>query len=973
MKFRWFPKYYLSIFVFFILVNIPFINFSQIYINEFMASNIYIYEDSYTASYPDWIELYNSGTATEDISGFYLSDNPANPFKWIIPPSTFILPGDYLIVWADNLDTLLHTNFSLDALGEFISIYSAGGILVDSSYFPRQYSNISCGRFPDGGPDFFSFDQPTPDLSNNSCIPFYGRTIPPQFIVQPGFYTGSVSVEIAPNGNGDSIFYSLDNTLPDQNSTLYSGPIMITSTIAIHAVSVRNGYINSQMLSGIYLIDIQHDLPVWAILTDSLNLWGPTGIYSNPWSEGTEWEREVQNNYFINQQLEFDDYAGLRIQGGNSVGMDKKSFREFYKGGYGSSNLNYSLFTYTTVNKFKNIVYRAGYDDQISVFQGSLIRDPLVGEFYRHSGGLSSLSEWAVLYLNNRYWGIYNVRESINDYFIQDHTNYVFFDLVRYTKTGPELKYGDLTDWQYLTNFFNTQDFTLDQTYYNACDFIDMDNFINLLAIVHCTQFRSWTWGSFAYKEKSVSGKWRWTLWDADQALKTTSWNGFTEYQYLSAEKWSNFMPNKLITNSIFKRKLINRTADLLNTLFLPDSANYYVDSTAAIIDSEIDNETARWSSNYAYWASNVNIIRTFFITRPNDVRNQILSYFVLPAKQVVALNVVGNGYLHLNTIDIKTFPWQGIYFENNPVDLEAIPYPGYVFYGWDDISVPDTSFFTLNLTDTLFLTAYFVEDTTYVNPLIINEINYNSLITFDPKDWIEIYNPNPMQINLNGWRIMDDNNLNIFEFQQNDVIDSAGFLIVCKDTSAFRSLYPGVAPYTGNISFGFGIPTDMVRLYDYGNNLVDLVSYYSFSPWPEEANGWGPTLELLYPYLDNSIPQSWVANQGYLGTPGEQNRVLSNNIIQFENQFDVSVFPNPFQTEARIKVRTDELITGLEIFSPDGRNFATNLNLVSTENNQFVFLWDGEDHSGKILKSGIYFLKVKTKNSAKIIKLIKL
>lgn len=962
----------------FLLIIILFISvlksYSQVRINEIMSSNLNAYEDIMYAAFPDWIELHNSGTVAIDLSGYFLSDDNTFPVKWAIPPSTLIQPGEYLVFFADDIDTLNHTNFNLSADSGFISLANNLGLVIDTILYHRQYTNISYGRYPDNSPDLFFFEQSTAGASNNTSLPAIGRVQPPLFSVQPGFYAGNVTVGLFPQNVGDTIYYTLDNSLPDQNSLLYSGPLSISSTTAVHAVSVRSGYINSQMLGGIYLIDIHHGLPVLAILTDSLSLWGTTGIYTNPWSEGEDWEREIQNNYFVNEMLVFDDFAGLRIQGGNSVGMAKKAFREFFRGGYGSTSLDYPWFNYTSVDKFKNIVLRAGYDDQISVYQGTLIRDPLVGEFFRLSGGLSSLSEWAVLYLNNEYWGIYNVRESINEYFIEDHTGYNNFDLIRYTKTGPELKWGDMTDWQYLTNFFNTQNFSLDQTYYDACEFIDMDNFINLLANIHCTQYRSWTWGSFAYKEKSVGGKWRWTLWDADQAIKLTTWNGFSEYQYLSAEKWSNFMPNKLITNAIFKRKLINRTADLLNTLFLPDSASFYVDSTAAIIDSEIDNETARWSSNYAYWASNVNILKSFFNTRPNDLRSQILTYFALPDTQKIILDVVGNGYIHLNTINIEHFPWQGIYFENNTIDIEAIPYPGYMFTGWSDLSLPDTSFITINLTDTFSLTAYFVQDTSYIQPLVINEINYNSIAAYNSDDWVEIYNPNQFSVNLNGWKIQDDNNLNIFGFLPNINIDSGGFLIVCKDTNSFKSVYPGVSDYIGNINFGFGSVTDMVRLFDYENVMIDIVSYSSSYPWPFEANGYGPTLELTYPNLDNSIPQNWVANIGYMGTPGEVNRILSSEYLMNEDGIlNVYLYPNPCSEGSELRIYSNKVITDFIVYSADGRSFGINTELMHSENSKYTWKWDGLDFNGNKLSKGVYFIRINTIDGVETLKLLKM
>lgn len=928
---------------------------SQVVINEFLASNLNINYDPLYSETSDWIELYNNGTSSVDLSGYYLSDDILLPTKWQIPAGTIINADGYLLFWADNLDTLLHTSFTLATDFESVVLANPMGVIIDSVSYTTQYVNISVGRYPNGIGNFMYYNIPTPDSLNNTQA-YFGRVDPPDYTIQPGFFSAPVSVELVPNLNGDTIYYTLDNTLPTTASTMYTGPITISATDVIHAVSVRSGYLNSKPASGIYFINVSHALPVWALLMDSMDLWSTaTGLYTHPWNSNEKWEKPLQNRYFVNNTLQFSDYAGIRMQGGNSVTMAKKSLRQFYKGGYGSTHLIYPLFTHTNITAFKNIVLRAGYDDDLTTADGMLLRDPLSSDMYRLSGGLASLSEWCVLYLNHQFWGIYNVRESINEIFIGDHTGYNNFDLVRYLKTGPELKWGDMNDWNSLTSFFASNDFTIDQTYYDAANFIDMNNFINLLAFVHCTQYRSWTWGCFAYKEKAPNAKWKWTLWDSDQAYKLLTWNGFTEYQYTAAEKWSNFMPKELIKNNIFKRKLINRTADLLNSLFLPDTVNYHLDSLAAIIDPEIVNETARWGANYTTWQNRVNAVGSFLNSRPASVRSQILSYFALPAQQTIVLDTVGQGYIHVNTIDVKYFPWNGIYFQDVPIDITAIPYPGYKFEGWSDTTLADTSFITINLTSLYNLTAYFVIDTTQMMPLVINEINYNSSVIFDSKDWVELYNPNPFAVNISNWELKDDNNLNTFIFPINTYIPANDFLIVCKDTSSFIALNPGVSHYIGNFIYGFGSASDVVRLFDYYGTLVDYVAYFSTAPWPIEANGLGPTLELMYPNLDNSLYSNYVANLGYYGTPGEQNRVLS-VIEQNSLENSVAVYPNPFSDKAFVLVNTSgNQKPGIDIYNLAGSKITFLDKPITESTNSFIY----EISANDILESGMYIIRI--------------
>ena len=62
----------------------------QIVINEYSAANYDTYTDNY-GEYEDWVELYNTSANPVDINGWYLTDKPSNPTKWMIP-SSFVVP-----------------------------------------------------------------------------------------------------------------------------------------------------------------------------------------------------------------------------------------------------------------------------------------------------------------------------------------------------------------------------------------------------------------------------------------------------------------------------------------------------------------------------------------------------------------------------------------------------------------------------------------------------------------------------------------------------------------------------------------------------------------------------------------------------------------------------------------------------------------------------------------------------------------
>ena len=85
------------------LVHLLFAQQNNIFINEFLASNVSVDADIVDFDdYTDWIELYNDESFDVDIGGYFLSDDPDNPVKWQIPPGTIIEAKGFLRFWADG-------------------------------------------------------------------------------------------------------------------------------------------------------------------------------------------------------------------------------------------------------------------------------------------------------------------------------------------------------------------------------------------------------------------------------------------------------------------------------------------------------------------------------------------------------------------------------------------------------------------------------------------------------------------------------------------------------------------------------------------------------------------------------------------------------------------------------------------------------------------------------------------------------
>lgn len=940
-------------------------------INDLIISEICILNNSIiqdeTGNFSDWVEIYNNGSADVNLQGLYLSDDPTTPLKFQIKASDIVIaPGKYFLLWADNSAILgsKHLGFKLSVGESFILYDSIASQIIDSINLTNDTPDYSTGRdVMNKTAPWLIYTQPTPETVN-STSGFHDVLSAPIYSVAGGFFSTATSVTLSAENN-QKIYYTLDAHDPNPDSTyttLYSGEtISINTSTVVRAQCIQDGFLPSTIETNTYFINQKSVLPTLSLVSDPENLFGKTtGIYTHPWNEGDAWERFEQLQYFLNDTLTYSCNSGIRIQGGNSVGMAKKSFRLHFRGDYGNGRFKYPIFdNANTVTSFNTLVLRSGYDDSFLDGNGTLLRDPYSTTMWRKTGNLASSSKFVTLTLNNAYWGIYDLRESVDEDFITDYLGTTNFDMMRYQKTGAELKYGTRDEWTKLENFFKTTDFTVDSAFYAASEIIDMDNFIDVLSFVHCTNFRSWTWGCSAYKRNDIDDKWRWVMWDTDRAYYTSNWDTFSEYSILLNEKWANFMPKELIKNRLFKEALLNRVCDYTNAYFRPDNAVMVIDSLAAIIAPEVEANKARWKSDFD-WEKNVNKLRIFMQDRPENLRSIMKSHFAINNTYDITINTVGSGKVILNSLTLDTFPWTGTYLENIPVKLTAVADKGYMFKGWSNNKTSETLDNYILLGDSS-ITAIFIKDTTNYK-ISINEIMYNPDNSRPSGEWIELYNEGDA-LDLSGWWINDNDDTHNFVFPEGTIIEANNYLVIAEDLILFRAVNTSRAINAiGEFGFGdnpFGLSNkgETIKLYKADGVLMDSVKYNDKTPWPILADGFGPSLQVVKSNISNDEPSNWNASLSVPFTPGAPNKftVTSVNEIYTINKLDI--YPNPTKNNLTVVLSgTGNELISAEIIALTGK--IVDIKSVSATLPKTVISWNVES-----LPTGIYFIKITTED----------
>ena len=903
----------------------PITGYSQIVINEIMPANLSSVQDEFDVDkqtcpvddcdwwfemmgeatwdgdYPDWIELYNTTDGPVDLAGYGLSDDPNKPGKWIFP-SVVVLAHERLIVFATGKDIkypkngyYMHTNFKIDHDGETLTLTNKTGAVVDQYAMGAVPPDFSCGRLTDGAMNWVIFQQPTPGTPNGGIV-YNGFTETITSSIQPGFYPAAVNVTLSSSPGTAQIRYTTDGSTPDAGSALYGAPVQITATTVLKARCYNGDAIKSKVMTATYFIHSKFSMPVVSLSTNPENFWDEKiGIYvhgnypvyqdrvANYWQD---WERPVTIEFFENDgNREFTIDAGTKILGWGSRSNARKSLSLFFRDKYGKSRLYYPVFDNLPFNSYKALVLRAAGGD----WQSTLIRDVFASDLVRDKDLDYQTFRPAIVYINGEYWGIHNIREKFNEDYLDSHYDLDKDDvdiISRYWRTAnPVVIEGTADAYLAMENYVSENDMNAGEAYNYAKSVIDLDNLIDYLTAEIYYANYDWPGNNIkCWKPRTPASRWRWFLYDIDYAMNSSP--GESDYTYNSLDHatkadgsgWPNppfttLLIRELMESSEFRNAFVNRMADYMNTRFLPDTADALLQEFEDLYSPEMQEHIDRWGAyglnSVSQWKNNIAEIKAFFDNRAEQVKSHILDFFGLTDWNNFTSNVSGKGKIRINSIIPGNYPWTGQYVTDIPVTLKALPEPGYEFSGWDGFqSVEYSPRIKVLISEAANVTAHFTKSSASPS-IVINEVSYNPSNEVDAGDWIELYNPYAKAVDISGWKFTASDDKYEFIFPANTVITADNYLVVCSDISKFEDAFPTVNNFTGSFYYGLVSKNETIRLYNGQNLLIDEVSYTSSSPWPSQANGFGPTLSLIDFSTDNSLARNWGYSVGF-GTPGQ-------------------------------------------------------------------------------------------------------
>ncbi|MFT5263515.1 MAG: hypothetical protein ACI8YQ_002258, partial [Polaribacter sp.] len=722
---------------------------AQVLINEFSAANYDQFTDNF-GEYEDWIELYNAGNSSVNIGGYFLSDRPDNLVKFQIPAGVSIAAGDHLRVWASGNDSytggVIHTNFKItqtrDAEAIIFSDNSAN-ILDSQAIDVPNKKNHSWARTPDGSTTWGIDTSPTPNNTNTSVDQAYA-TRP---LIEPaaGNYGGSVSVNISSPDPNVTIYYTTDGSTPNNGSSFYSGAFTLSVTTVVKAIALNSdGSIpDSHLDVHTYFINESHTVPIVSI--------SGAGI-PNLLSGSTGAEPQGYFEYFDATGVRVSDSSGeFNKHGNDSWAYPQRGFDYIARDQFGEDYaVKHQIFPNKTRDKFQRVIMKAAANDNYPFAGGAHIRDSYVNQLSQNADlELDERSnEFCVLYLNGEYWGVYDIREKVDDH---DFTKYYYdqgrqwIDFIK-TWGGTWAEYGSINDWNNLNNFIIGNDMTDPANYAYVGTELELMSLIDYMIINTHTVCKDWlNWNTAWWRGRKPSGgaqKWRYTLWDMDATfghyINYTGIPDVTAYadpcdpeDITSDFEGHVAMLISLLENEDFFAMYVNRYADLNNSFLSCDYMIELLDEMVNNIDPEMPGQLDRWGGNYNTWLNEVQEIRDFILIRCDIIDTGIEECYNVegPYDIVVDVDPPLSGKVQINTIIGDNYPWNVSYFGGIDITLTAIENPGYQFSHWtsnNNALLPNNNSITVttDLASSGNITAHFITGGCDLNPVIAGPVD---------------------------------------------------------------------------------------------------------------------------------------------------------------------------------------------------------------------------------------------------------
>ena len=711
-------------------------------INEIMAANVDMFLDP-SWNYGGWVELYNPTTQSANIGLYWVSDDPTNLKKAMLPRKIGSVPaGGFFTLWFGHADTQkdvgekwLNTqvNMDLNPDGGTIYISDDQGNLLTSQDYPAAIKRVSYARKTDGGDEWGWTDDPTPTASNKTSTFATEQLAAPQ-VDQPGrLFDTPFDVQVT-IPQGAALMYTTDGTTPTVVNGTYSknGRFTVSETTTFRFRVFKSGYLSSEVVTRSYIYkDRDYYLPVVSVVTDPKNLYDDEiGVYVSGSNGKTanqdytkrnfnmEWDRPVNFEYILPDEtgeyrvMAVNQEVDYSIAGGWSRKYLPKSFKLKAKSLYGASKYDFPFFSDKPYNRNKTILLRNGGNDNYNKYR---LKDVSLQEIARQSGFKLNLqsTQPTHVFFNGEHIGMLNMREPSNKHWAyanQGTDNDMIDSFEMSVDSGYVQKSGTRDAFDYWYNLTNdlAADPQNEEIYKKICDIVDIDDYTNYFAYKFFLNDWDWPHNNCKGFRDRNGGKFRFMVFDLDNCVDRTGNNIFNDFEgkrtytfYGRPEYNGSSLTKEVELVTMFLNMLENDTfrKKFIDTYCIVGGCVFRDDNEIARIVNELAEErrtALMWEGNDPVGSNKersqgiINALTGQFKSRMMSAMKSYRRFGLSNAEiQAVQLGTnVKGGRITINGIDVPKAMFNGYLFA--PDTLRAYDVPGYRFLGWQEGEISD-------------------------------------------------------------------------------------------------------------------------------------------------------------------------------------------------------------------------------------------------------------------------------------------
>ena len=343
---------------------------ADVIINEVMASNGF-YESGHAW---DWVELYNDGDSTVDLSGWGFTDSKKDLYKFTFPDGAKLKSGEYVTIWCTGKenktpgkDKEFYADFKISASGEKLRLTNADEEEIQKLELPEQYGCVSYG-LPSGGGEYGFFENPTRGKKNDAEA-FAGRAAEPQIITAAGFYEGSVTVEVRAE-DGAELRYTTDGETPAKKSKAFPAEgLTLKKTTPLRVKAFREDAVSSVTAGATFFIDDAPQTAIVSLISDDKYLFNKkTGMLTkgsgNYPNYAKEYEYPVHIEYFNKDgEMEISQTGKMTTSGHSAMINAQKSIALYARKAWGADRFAFNPFPTRDYESYKSLLLRSTNSD----------------------------------------------------------------------------------------------------------------------------------------------------------------------------------------------------------------------------------------------------------------------------------------------------------------------------------------------------------------------------------------------------------------------------------------------------------------------------------------------------------------------------------------------------------------------------------------------------------------------------------